>query len=57
MNAELRRNAKKKKKRFQKRFFQVDKQCRKSMENVRDHRDIKLVTTKGRKSYLVLEPN
>ena len=47
----------KKKKRFQKRFFQVDKQCRKSIENVRDHRDIKLVTTKGRKSYLVLEPN
>ena len=47
----------KKKKRFQKRFFQFDKQCRKSMENVRDHRDIKLVTTKGRKSYLVLEPN
>ena len=29
----------------------------KSMENVRKHRDIKLVTTEARKSYLVSEPN
>ena len=28
----------------------------KTMENVRQHRDIKFVTTR-RKSYLVLEPN
>ena len=29
----------------------------KTMENVRKHRDIKLVTTKRRRSYLVSEPN
>ena len=29
----------------------------KTMENVRKHRDIKLVTTKKRRSYLVSEPN
>ena len=27
------------------------------MENVRKHRDIKLVTTERRRNYLVLEPN
>ena len=27
------------------------------MEHVRNHRDIKLVTTEARKDYLVLEPN
>ena len=30
---------------------------RKSMENVRKHRDIKLVTTERRRNYLVSEPN
>ena len=30
---------------------------RKTMENVRKHRDIKLVTTERRRNYLVLEPN
>ena len=30
---------------------------RKTMENVRKHRDIKLFTTEWRKNYLVLEPN
>ena len=30
---------------------------RKTMENVRKHRDIKLVTTETRRKYLVLEPN
>ena len=29
----------------------------KTMENVRKHRDIKLVTTETRRNYLVLEPN
>ena len=30
---------------------------RKTMENVRKHSDIKLVTTERRRNYLVLEPN
>ena len=30
---------------------------RKVMENVRKHRDIKLVKTKRRRNYLVSEPN
>ena len=30
---------------------------RKTMENVRKHRDIKLVTTEKRRNYLVSEPN
>ena len=30
---------------------------RKTMEIVRKHRDIKLVTTEARKNYLVSEPN
>ena len=30
---------------------------RKTMENVRKHRDIKLVTTERRRNYLVSEPN
>ena len=29
----------------------------KAMENARKHRDIKLVTTKRRRNYLVSEPN
>ena len=29
----------------------------KTMENVRKHRDIKLVTKEKRRNYLVLEPN
>ena len=29
----------------------------KAMENVRKHKDIKLVTTERRRNYLVLEPN
>ena len=30
---------------------------KKTMENVRKHRDIKLVTTERRRNYLVSEPN
>ena len=29
----------------------------KNMENIRKHRNIKLVTTEGRRNYLVSEPN
>ena len=29
----------------------------KTIENVRKHRDVKLVTTKRRRNYLVSEPN
>ena len=29
----------------------------KNMENLRNHRDIKLVTTKGRRNYLASEQN
>ena len=29
----------------------------KTMENVRNHRDIKLITIETRRNYLVLEPN
>ena len=29
----------------------------KTMENVRKHRDVKLVTTEKRRNYLVSEPN
>ena len=30
---------------------------RKAMENVKNHRDIKLITTEARRNYLVSEPN
>ena len=30
---------------------------KKSMENMRKHRDIKLVSTERRKNYLVFDPN
>ena len=31
--------------------------CGKTMENVRNHRDIKIITIKARRNYLVSEPN
>ena len=44
---------------MQKRFFQVDKNAifRKTMDIVRNYRDIKLVTNEGSRSYFVLELN
>ena len=56
MNTELRQKAKNN---FEKDFFKLMNNAvlRKTMENVRKHRDIKLVTTETRKKYLVLEPN
>ena len=49
----------KKKSDFGKHFFKVINNAvfGKAMENVRKHRDIKLVTTSKRRNYLVSEPN
>ena len=56
MNTELRKLAKKD---FQKDFFKLmnNSVFGKTMENIRKHRDIKLVTTNKRRSKLVSEPN
>ena len=56
MNTELRQ---KPKNNFEKDFFKLMNNAvlRKTIENVRKHRDIKLVTTETRRKYLVLEPN
>ena len=56
MNTELRRKADN---RFEKDFFKLMNKAvfGKTMEAVRKNRNIKLVTTKTRRSYLVSEPN
>ena len=56
MNTKLRRKAKHI---FQKDFFKLmNKQVfGRTMENLRNYRDIKLASTKTRRNYLVSEPN
>ena len=56
MSTELRKKAKIN---FEKYFFKLmyNAVFEKTMENLRKHRDIKLVTTKARRNYLVSAPN
>ena len=56
MNTKLRKEAKSE---FEKDFFKImnNSVFRKTMDNVRKHRDIKLVTTEEKGIKLVLEPN
>ena len=56
MNTELREKPRTE---FEKNFFKLmnDSDFEKTMENVRDHRDIKLVISDKRRKQLVSEPN
>ena len=56
MNTELRKKAQNK---FEKSFFKLmnNSVFGKTMENVRNHRDIKLITTDKRRKRLVSEPD
>ena len=56
MNTDLRKIAKND---FENIFFKLmnNEVFGKTMENVRKHRDIKLITTESRRNFLVLEPN
>ena len=55
MNTKLRKKAKNN---FQKDFFKLmnNSVSIKTMENVKNYRDINLITTKARRNYLVSEP-
>ena len=54
MNTELRKQAKNDSEKY---FYKLMNNVGKTMENVRKHRDIKLVTTDKRRNQLVSEPN